>query len=101
MEGVDGEPLKIFRTIAAEVEDLGEFGALLLNSKDQVEVRIIQRKHKNDSPEIAVGEFAHKWLTKGGPTCTYQHFIDCVRKCELTDLADKIHDAILKEGKLT
>ena len=97
MKGVDGKPLNIFKTIAGG-DDLGEFGALLLNDKAQVDVNVILKRHKNDGPEIAVKEFAQKWLMKGGPTCTYQHFIDCVREYDMNDLADLIRDAILGGG---
>ena len=98
MKGLDGRPLNIFKRIAGGGEDYTLFGALLLNDEELVDVKVIVMKHKNDSPEIAVGEFAQKWLMKGGPTCTYQHFIDCVREYELNDLADLIRDAILREG---
>ena len=100
MEGVDGKPLNIFKRIAG-AGDNALFGALLLSDKEQVDVNIIIMKHRNDSPEKPLVEFAQKWLMKGGPTCTYQHFINCVRKCELTDLADQIRDTILKEGMST
>ena len=100
MKKVDGSPLKIFQTIAG-IEDNALFGALLLNDKEQVDVKVILSRHKNDSPEVAIGEFAQKWLMKGGPTCIYQHFVDCVRNCELTDLADQIRDTILREGMPT
>ena len=97
MKGLDGNPLNIFKRIAGG-GDYMLFGALLLKDEEQVDVKVIKMKHKNDSPEIVVGEFAQKWLEKGGPTCTYQHFIDCVREYELNDLADLIHDAIHREG---
>ena len=100
MKGTDGSPLKIFQTIA-DIDDHGKFGALLLNDEKQVDVNVILRRHRMDSPEIAIGGFAQKWLNKGGSTCTYQHFIDCLRECELNDLADLIHDAILRGGMPT
>ena len=101
MEGVDGKPLNIFKTIAAGGKNLGEFGALLLCHKEQVDVNVILRRHRNDGPEFAVEEFAQKWLTMGGPTCTYQHFIDCVREYDMKDLADLIRDTILRGGMPT
>ena len=99
MKGLDGQPLNIFKRIAGAGEHYYTlFGALLLNDEEQVEVNVIKMKHKNDSPEIVIGEFAQKWLMKGGPTCTYQHFIDCVKECELNNLADLIYDAIYRGG---
>ena len=97
MKGIDGNPLNIFKRIAGG-EDYTLFGALLLNDKEKVDVKVITMKHRNDSPEIPVKEFAEKWLMKGGPTCTYQHFIDCVREYELNDLADLIRDAVPRKG---
>lgn len=102
MKGLDGKPLSIFRKIAVRHgEHYLRFGAILLNDPDHVDVEIIKMNHKYDGPEIVVGAFAREWLMKGGPTCTYQHLIDCVREYDMEDLADQIRDTILKEGKPT
>ena len=102
MKGLDGKPLNIFRRIAVRHGHLyPKFGARLLNDPDRVDVKIITMNHEHKGPEIVVGAFTDEWLMKGDPTCTYQHFIDCVREYGMEDLADQIHDTILKEGKPT
>ena len=102
MKGLDGKPLRIFRNIAVRHGELyPEFGASLLNDPDHVDVDLIKMNHKFDGHEVVVKAFAREWLMKGGPTCTYQHLIDCVREYGMKDLADQIRDTILKEGKPT
>ena len=101
MKGVDGNPLNIIKRIAGAGPNYDLFGALLLSDPQQVEVNVIKMQYKSDGPETVIKEFAQKWLTKGGPTCTYEHFIDCVKEYELGDLAELIHDKVVKEGMPT
>ena len=94
MEGTNGEPLKIITTIAAG--NYMTFGMFLLQDKNGVEVGVINKDH--EGAESITEAILKKWLIGGGPTCTYQHLIECLKNSSLGALADNITMAIVGEG---
>ena len=66
------------------------FGMHLLQDSNGVKVDVIKRDHTHEGTESITREILKKWLRDGGPTCTYPHLINCLRKSELGALADEI-----------
>ena len=88
MKGTDGTPLKIIETVAAG--DYMTFGMCLL--RDWNEIISIKRDYGLDGTESITEAIVLKWLTIGGPTCTYQHLIYCLNRAGLGALAKLIAD---------
>ena len=95
MTGTNGEPLKIILTIAAG--DYVTFGMYLLQDENGDEVEVIERDHKAEGAESITKAILKKWLRSGGPTCTYQHLIQCLENSSLGALANNI-EAIVGKG---
>ena len=85
MKLVDGKPLNVTGKIAANYYN---FGMNLLQDENGVEVAVIERNHKE--AEAITRVILMKWLGDGGPTCTYQHLVECLKKSGLGALADDI-----------
>ena len=85
MKWVDGKPLNIIGQIAANYYT---FGMNLLQDENGVKVDVIEADHKG--AEAITRAILKKWLSDGGPTCTYQHLVDCLRESGLGALADEI-----------
>ena len=93
MKGADGTPLNIIKRIAAG--DYMTFGMLLLQDENGVEINVIKKKHIQEGPESVTQAILQKWLTRGSPTCTYQHLIKRLRESELGRLAKDITNSLL------
>ena len=92
MEGDDGKPLNIVQEIAAG--DYMTFGMCLLQDENGHEVDILRKDNISEGAEAITQSILKKWLTSGSaPTRTYQHLMECLRKCKLCTLADNIADA--------
>ena len=87
MKRVDGQPLNVIRRIAVQYYT---FGIYLLQDDNGVEVDVIKRDHIQEGNEAIAQAILTKWLRDGGPTCTYPHLVDCLRKSELGALGDEI-----------
>ena len=96
MKGANGEPLNVVQWIAAT--DYMTFGMLLLQDENGHKVDIIKRDHMLDGAESVTKAIFKTWLRSGGPTCTYQHLIECLRYSDLGALADNITTAIFGKG---
>ena len=88
MKGTKGTPLRIIETVAAG--DYMTFGMYLLQDENGHKVEVIKKNHIQDSAESITQAIIMKWLTSGGPTCTYQHLIECLKQSELGALAEEI-----------
>ena len=87
MKGTDGT-LNIIETVAAG--DYMTFGMYLLQDKNGHKVKVIKKDHIQDGAESITQAIITKWLTSGGPICTYQHLIECLKQSELGALAEDI-----------
>ena len=93
MTGTNGQPLKIIQRIAAGNYQV--FGMYLLNDENMTEVDILKKNHLNDGAVGITQAIIRKWLEDTGPSsCTYQHFIECLKQSELGTLAENIVNAI-------
>ena len=92
MKGVDGRHLNVIKQIAANYYN---FGLNLLQDENGVEVAVIERNYK-EAEEITRAILI-KWLRNGGPTCTYQHLVECLKKSGLRALADDISRQLGRE----
>ena len=88
MKGADGKPLKIVQKIAAH--DYTTFGMCLLQDENGEEVALIEKDHIIRGAESVTLAILQKWLTRDTPTCTYQHFIECLKYADLGALAELI-----------
>ena len=68
------------------------FGMFLLQDKNGDEVKIIEKNYSCKGVECITEEIIQKWLTSGGPTCTYEHLIKCLHQSGLGALAKLIAD---------
>ena len=62
----------------------------LLQDKNGDEIEIIENDHK--SVKAVTHAIIRKWLKNGGPTCTCQHLIECLKQSGLGALAGDIAD---------
>ena len=88
MQGTDGTPLRIIERVAAC--DYTTFGVCLLHDENGDEVERIKRDHRQDGTEGITQAIIRQWLASGGPTCTYQHLIECLNQAGLGALAENI-----------
>ena len=93
MKRGDGTPLKIIKRIAAG--DYTTFGMLLLQDENGEEINVIKRNHIQEGTENVTQAILQEWLTRGSPTCTYQHLLNCLRESELGTLADDMTNSLL------
>ena len=66
----------------------------LLQDDNGVKVDVINRNHIDEGTEAITWIILQKWLTNGGPTCTYQHLMDCLRDSGLIALADEMSEQL-------
>ena len=88
IKGVDGKPLRVIETIAAD--KYKKFGMFLLQDMNGVTVDLIEKDHISKGAENVTQAILQKWLTSDAPTRTYQHLIECLRQSELGALAELI-----------
>ena len=96
MRGANDEPLKVVQKIAAG--DYMTFGMCLLQDENGDEVELIEKNHKQDGAKSVTEAILKRWLKSGGPTCTYDHLIECLRASDLGALAEDITTAIFGKG---
>ena len=89
MKRTDGSPLRIIETVAAG--DYMTFGMCLLQDENGDEVEIMETNHRHKGAEFITHAIIRKWLKSGGPTCTYEHLIDCLNQSGLGALAEDIN----------
>ena len=87
MKRVDGQPLNVIGQIAVHYYT---FGMNLLQDDNGVEIDVIEGDHIQRGNEAIARAILKRWLRDGGPTLTYPHLIDCLRKTGLGALADEI-----------
>ena len=92
MTRTDGSCLKIIREVAAG--DFRTFGMSLLQDENGDQVEILENNYRNKGDEAVTQAIIRKWLKSGGPTCTYQHLIECLDKAELGSLAGHVRNCI-------
>ena len=95
MVGADGRSVKIIQRIAAGKYMYKDFGMFLLKDENMKEVDVLERHHIHEGPEAITEAIILKWLQESGSTFhTWQHLIDCIRKCGLGALAEDIKNAL-------
>ena len=93
MTGTNGKPLKIIKRIA--VGNYKVFGMCLLNDDNMIEVDLLESANKHNDAVGITQAIIQKWLGDAGPSsCTYQHFIECLKQSELGALAEDIANVI-------
>ena len=90
MRGTDGTPLRIIERVAASGYTI--FGICLLHDENGDKVKMIENDYGHKGAEAITQAIIRKWLTSGGPTCTYQHLIECLNQSGLREIAELIAD---------
>ena len=70
------------------------FGIHLLEDDNGTKVQLIEKNHRHDGVEAILVAILSKWLSRGGPTCTYAHLIECVRIVRLGVLARELEECL-------
>ena len=94
MKRMNGQPLNVIRQITVQYYT---FGMNLLQDDNGVEVDIIKGDYIQEGKEAIARAILMKWLRDGGPTCTYSHLVDCLRKSGLGPLAEEISGQLEKK----
>ena len=94
MKGVDGKPLRVIETIAAD--NYKKFGMYLLRDENGAMVNLLKKNHIHDGAESVTEAILEKWLTSGAPIHTYQHLIECLRQSELGALAEQLITTVVQ-----
>ena len=92
MQGTDGTPLNIIKKVAAD--DYTTFGMCLLQDVNGDQIDIIENNLRHEGAEAITHVIIQKWAKGGGPTCTYQHLIECLRLSGLGALAEEINNCV-------
>ena len=90
MRGTDGTSLRIIERVAAG--DYMTFGMCLLQDVNGDEVEMIENDYRHRGAEAIAHAIIQKWLRSGGPTCNYQHLIECLNRAGLREIAELIAD---------